>query len=300
MEPARLAKPPSYGADGEMRAGNDSTGNISRALAGAPQPAVHAGDAEGVTTTSSSQAGSTDAQAVIEGGTPTPSALGLVIDLTETQTTTDPQVEIRSGYAGKRLFDVLFACTALALSAPLMALLAMAIKLSSRGSVLFRHERIGRDGTPFTLLKFRTMVAGADQMLESLLAEDPSLRVQFEERFKLAADPRVTRVGRWLRRTSLDELPQFWNVLRGDMSVVGPRPIVTAELLRYGEWQELLLSVRPGITGPWQVSGRNDIDYSQRVGLDLAYARQNGFRTDLGIIARTALRLFSIGSNGAY
>lgn len=181
----------------------------------------------------------------------------------------------------------------------MFAVVALVVRLSSPGPVVFRHERIGRNGTPFTCLKFRTMVEGADRMLSDMLASDENLRAQFEADFKLSADPRVTRIGRWLRRTSLDELPQFWNVLRGDMSVVGPRPVVRDELERYGESVDLVLGLRPGITGLWQVSGRNELDYPARVALDVSYARSHTLRQDLVIMARTAWLMVAIGHNGA-
>ncbi len=199
----------------------------------------------------------------------------------------------------KRVVDGLVATIALLALAPVFAVIALAVRMSSPGPVLFRHERIGRNGTPFTCLKFRTMVDGADRMLAGMLASDKRLRTQFEADFKLSADPRVTRIGRWLRRTSLDELPQFWNVLKGDMSVVGPRPVVRDELERYGEWVTLVLGLRPGITGLWQVSGRNDLDYASRVALDVSYARTHTLRQDLAIMARTAWLMVAIGHNGA-
>ncbi len=199
----------------------------------------------------------------------------------------------------KRLVDGLVAMLALVVLAPALVVIAVAVSLSSPGPVLFRHERVGRDGNPFTCLKFRTMVEGADRMLAGMLANDERLQQQFEADFKLSADPRVTRIGRWLRRTSLDELPQFWNVLKGDMSVVGPRPVVDAELERYGESVDLVFGLRPGITGLWQVSGRNDLDYATRVAIDVTYARTHCLRQDLVIMARTAWQMVAIGRNGA-
>lgn len=200
----------------------------------------------------------------------------------------------------KRMFDVAVALTALVVLLPVLALVAMLVKTSSPGPVLFRHRRLGRGGRLFTCLKFRTMVPDADRALEELFEERPELRAYFEEHYKLPADPRVTRVGRWLRKTSLDELPQLWNVLRGEMSVVGPRPIVTDELSRYGAWQGVLLSVRPGLTGPWQVTGRSDLDYADRVALDVAYIRECSFWGDVRIVLRTARVVLAVGSNGAY
>lgn len=209
-------------------------------------------------------------------------------------------IDWRSGLPpAKRVVDGLMALVALIVLAPVLVLIALAVRISSPGPVLFRHERVGRHGNPFTCLKFRTMVEGADRMLVGMLATDERLRQQFEADFKLSADPRVTRIGRWLRRTSLDELPQFWNVLKGDMSVVGPRPVVDAELERYGESVDLVFGLRPGITGLWQVSGRNDLDYPARVALDVTYARTNCLRQDLVIMVRTAWLMVAIRRNGA-
>lgn len=199
----------------------------------------------------------------------------------------------------QRGFDVLVALMALVLTAPLMLGLVLLIKMTSPGPAVFRHQRIGRDGRPFQCLKFRTMVVGAEQILRQMLAEDPQRRAEFEADYKLRDDPRVTAIGRWLRRTSLDELPQFLNVLRGDMSVVGPRPVVADELPRYGPWQPLLLSTRPGITGLWQVSGRNDLDYASRVALDVTYVYTRSLARDVVIVLRTAWSMVNVRSNGA-
>lgn len=200
----------------------------------------------------------------------------------------------------QRGFDIVFASVALLVTAPVMLAILLVVKASSPGPVLFRHQRMGRGHRPFTCLKFRTMVVGAEDILQRMLDDDPERRAEFEAEFKLHDDPRVTRIGRWLRRTSLDELPQFWNVLRGEMSVVGPRPVVEDELEKYGTWQSLVLSVRPGITGLWQVSGRNDVDYDERVAMDVGYVRTRSFLTDLGIVLRTVRSMVMVRSNGAY
>lgn len=200
----------------------------------------------------------------------------------------------------KRGVDVVGAGLALLCSLPLLVIIAVAIKVSSPGPVVFGHARLGRDGKPFRCLKFRTMVPDADRRLAELFEERPDLRAYFEEHFKLPADPRVTEVGRLLRRTSLDELPQLINVLRGDMSLVGPRPIVTDEQAKYGQWCDTLFSVRPGITGLWQVSGRSDLDYDTRVDLDVSYIQDRSLRGDLAILLRTVRVVLSVGHNGAY
>jgi lipopolysaccharide/colanic/teichoic acid biosynthesis glycosyltransferase len=152
----------------------------------------------------------------------------------------------------------------------------------------------------FRCYKFRTMVVGADQALRVVLLASPDLAREFEREFKLRRDPRVTLVGRFLRRTSLDELPQFWNVFKGDMSVVGWRPLVPDEIPRYGADFPLVAALRPGITGLWQVSGRNDVSYEERVQLDVRYAHEAGLARDLGILGRTVSQMARWSGNGAY
>jgi len=169
----------------------------------------------------------------------------------------------------------------------LTLLLAILIKLDSRGPVFFGHERIGAAGKTFKAWKFRTMHVNGDQQLAELFARDPAAREEWEKTQKLREDPRITRAGRLLRKTSLDELPQFFNVFRGEMAVVGPRPIVRGELERYGSDVELYKCVDPGITGLWQVSGRNDLSYKERVRLDAHYVRNWSMWLDLYIIAKT-------------
>jgi Undecaprenyl-phosphate galactose phosphotransferase WbaP len=198
----------------------------------------------------------------------------------------------------KRMTDVAVSTLALALTLPLLLAIAMAVRCTSRGPALFGHRRIGRHGRPFVAWKFRTMRADADVVLREHLARDPAARREWERDLKLRDDPRVTRVGRWLRRLSLDELPQLWNVLRGEMSVVGPRPIVEKEVGLYGETFRLLALVRPGITGLWQVSGRNDLGYEERVTLDRFYVRHWSTCLDVYILARTVVALLS--RRGAY
>jgi lipopolysaccharide/colanic/teichoic acid biosynthesis glycosyltransferase len=188
----------------------------------------------------------------------------------------------------KRAFDVVLALLLLALTSPLLLLLAGAARLDG-GPALYAHHRVGRGGRAFRCLKFRTMVPGADRILAEHLARDPAARAEWEATRKLRRDPRITRVGRLLRSTSLDEMPQIVNVLRGEMSFVGPRPVVPDELdEHYGLiGRGAYLSVRPGITGLWQVSGRSDTGYEERVALDIAYVRRPSFRQDLVILLRT-------------
>ena len=201
---------------------------------------------------------------------------------------------------GKRSFDILFASIVLTVFSPIYLAIAVLIFISSPGSVLYIHPRVGLNGSRFNCIKFRTMINGADQALESYLNSCPISRAEYEASFKLKHDPRITKIGRFLRTTSLDELPQFWNVLVGDMSVVGPRPLVKAELVKYGAAIDKVLSVRPGIAGLWQVSGRNDIPYSKRVQIDASYVRRMSFWLDIKLILKTILVVIFPKGNGAY
>jgi lipopolysaccharide/colanic/teichoic acid biosynthesis glycosyltransferase len=200
----------------------------------------------------------------------------------------------------KRGGDIVFSLLVLSVGSPLFLLLAVLVKLSSRGSVFYRQRRIGRGYKGFGCLKFRTMRRDADRVLATMLEADPKLRAEFERDHKLKRDPRITPLGKFLRRSSLDELPQFINVLRGEMSVVGPRPIVWDELRRYGRNMDEVLSVRPGLTGLWQVSGRNNLTYRTRVRLDLTYVRNRSFWLDLGIVLRTIGVVLLPMDRGAY
>ncbi len=206
----------------------------------------------------------------------------------------------RSGRVVKRAGDIVFSLTVLTLGSPVLLLLAVLVKLSSPGPVFYVQRRVGRAYQRFGCIKFRTMRSDADAVLAKVLASDPALRREFEQDFKLRRDPRITWIGTFLRRSSLDELPQFLNVLRGEMSVVGPRPIVDQELNRYGSYMEEVAAVRPGLTGLWQVSGRNNLSYKKRVKLDLAYARGRSIGLDLAIIIRTFGVLLLPMDRGAY
>lgn len=170
---------------------------------------------------------------------------------------------------------------------PLLVAVAVAVWAQDRGPVLFAQRRLGRGGRSFRCLKFRTMAVDAEERLALLLSSDPFARAEWERDHKLRRDPRVTRLGGFLRKSSLDELPQLFNVLRGDMNLVGPRPIVEAEISRYGRRYLHYCSVRPGITGLWQVSGRNDVSYRTRVAMDCLYARRRTLGLDLYILAAT-------------
>jgi len=184
----------------------------------------------------------------------------------------------------KRALDLFAGALAMAVLAPLLGALAIVVKWSSPGPVLFRQERVGRERRPFTMLKLRTMVDGADRMVAELLRRGGT-----DERFyKFQDDPRVTRVGAFLRRWSLDELPQLWNVLRGEMSLVGPRPALASEVGAYAPWHLRRLDVRPGMTGAWQVSGRSELSFDDCVRLDLAYIDGWWLGQDIKILLRTA------------
>lgn len=196
-------------------------------------------------------------------------------------------------WVAKRGLDVAVAATALLLLLPLMLLVAAAVWAGDRQSPIFRHTRLGRDGRRFHCLKFRSMVTNGEAVLAAHLAADPAARREWEETHKLTHDPRVTPLGRILRKTSLDELPQLINVLRGEMSLVGPRPIVQAEVARYGSAFPACFAVPPGVTGLWQVSGRSDTTYAERVALDLDYASRWSLTRDIAILVRTVPAVFA-------
>ncbi len=204
------------------------------------------------------------------------------------------------GDTAKRLFDICFSLTVLIVFSPLYLILILLIAFSSRGPVFYVQERVGRHYRRFNCIKFRTMVNNADQVLVEIMETHPRLRQEFQDNFKLRRDPRITWIGHFLRVTSLDEFPQFWNVLKGDMSVVGPRPLVVEELPKYGKYMDRVLMVRPGITGLWQVSGRNDIPYPRRVQIDVYYANCRNFWMDLWIMVKTIGVVIFPKDNGAY
>lgn len=197
----------------------------------------------------------------------------------------------------KRTSDVIGAGVLLIVLSPLLITLAVCVRCSG-GPALFWHTRLGQDLRPFPCPKFRTMVPDADAQLTELLNTQPGAREEWESAHKLKTDPRVTRLGAWLRKTSLDELPQLWSVLRGDMSLVGPRPVTADEIVRYGEQKRFYAMVRPGITGLWQVSGRSDTDYPSRVALDVWYVRNGSLWHDLVILMKTILIVLK--REGAY
>lgn len=164
--------------------------------------------------------------------------------------------------------------------------------------MIFKHRRVGKDGKEFNCYKFRSMCVNSKEVLEHLLATDPAAKAEWDKEFKLKDDPRITKSGAFLRKTSLDELPQLWNVLKGEMSLVGPRPIVRSEMVRYGKYSKEYMMVRPGITGIWQTSGRNDIDYPERVQMDNWYVHNWSLWLDLVLLWRTIGVVAAC--NGAY
>jgi undecaprenyl-phosphate galactose phosphotransferase len=171
---------------------------------------------------------------------------------------------------------------------PVLLILYVIVYISSNGNPLYKQRRIGKDGNDFNIYKFRTMKVDAAEILEEILENDPIAKAEWEKEFKLKDDPRITKVGKFLRRTSLDELPQLYNVFQGKMSLVGPRPIIKDEIEKYGEYFSYFTAVKPGITGLWQVSGRNDISYEERVRLDVWYVRNWSMELDIMILVKTA------------
>ena len=187
----------------------------------------------------------------------------------------------------KRLFDLTCTIVGGLLILPIIALVSLLVAIDNKGNVIFAHRRIGKDGKEFPCYKFQTMIPNAQEKLAEYLAANPEARKEWEESFKLTNDPRVTKLGSFLRKTSLDELPQLWNVIKGDMSLVGPRPIVQKEIERYGEYFREYSMVLPGITGMWQASGRSDTTYEERVAMDTWYVRNWSVWLDIMYLAKT-------------
>lgn len=204
----------------------------------------------------------------------------------------------RSSAAFKRVMDLVLAGLGILLISPLLLFIAVAIRAVSKGPILYRHVRVGRNGQSINALKFRTMVMNADAILKDHFAGNPEAQIEWRRTHKLKNDPRVIPMGKWLRRFSLDELPQLWNVIRGDMSLVGPRPIVKSEIEKYGRGYELYTRVRPGITGLWQVSGRNNTTYEERVSFDEYYVRNWSGWLDAYLLVRTIKAVMT--ADGAY
>jgi exopolysaccharide production protein ExoY len=215
------------------------------------------------------------------------SAAETAVDFSGSQSVAGSGGSVRGRFDGKRCFDFHVALALIVLLVPLIATVALALLLIQGRPVLIRHRRVGRGGALFPCFKFRTMVRNADKVLESVLDRDPGLRREWEETRKLQHDPRITAFGRVLRETSVDEVPQLFNILRGHMSFVGPRPIVTDEIPLYGVNIQHYYRVRPGLTGAWQVGGRSDVSFARRVDLDTSYVATRTFRTDMVILAKT-------------
>lgn len=199
----------------------------------------------------------------------------------------------------KRCFDLFFSLFVLIIFSPVLLTIALLILGTSKGKIVFSHERVGRGGKPFRCYKFRTMYSDADKRLKEILSQDPVLKNEWERNYKLKNDPRITSIGAFLRKTSLDEMPQFWNVLKGDLSVVGPRPVIKEEVEKHFKVKAAkILSIRPGLTGLWQVSGRSNISYEARISLDEHYVDNLSLWLDIKLIAKTIPAM--IFSRGAY
>lgn len=184
----------------------------------------------------------------------------------------------------KRCFDVISSIIAIIVFSPLFIVIGALVKLDSRGTIFFVHERLGMNGKRISVYKFRTMSSDAMQILNDM---SNVLKSEFEENFKFKNDPRVTKIGKFLRESSLDELPQLLNIIIGDMSIVGPRPIIVQEIIKYGKYTDKLLTVKPGLTGNWQVNGRSDTTYDERVKFDMDYIDTRNFLRDIVIILKT-------------
>ena len=186
----------------------------------------------------------------------------------------------------KRAFDIVGSASIILLLSPILGILAYLVSKDG-GKAIYGHERVGRDGNKFKCLKFRSMVMNSQEVLQQLLENDPEARAEWDKDFKLKNDPRITKVGKFIRKTSLDELPQLFNVLKGEMSLVGPRPVIEKELERYAGDVDYYLMAKPGMTGLWQVSGRNDVDYDTRVYFDAWYVKNWSLWNDIAILFKT-------------
>lgn len=189
----------------------------------------------------------------------------------------------------KRCLDIIGAVVGIVILSPIFLITAILVKLCSKGPIFYAHKRIGKNGKLFNIYKFRTMVINAEEVLKNMNEE---MKKEFEKNFKLDNDPRITPVGKILRITSIDELPQLINILTGEMSIVGPRPIITDELKKYGENAKKLVTVKPGLTGYWQANGRSNTTYEERVQMDMYYIDNRGLWMDIKIIFQTAVSVF--------
>ncbi len=189
----------------------------------------------------------------------------------------------------KRLFDIVLSVVAIILLSPILLILFIIVKATSKGPAIYKHKRVGKDGKTIYIYKFRSMVVDADKMIHNFT---PEQKAEFEKNFKLENDPRVTKIGKFLRKTSLDELPQLFNILKGDIAFIGPRPVTQAETELYGSNRELLLSIRPGLTGFWASGGRSDTSYKRRRAMELYYVKNRSFGFDIKIFFKTVISVF--------
>ena len=211
---------------------------------------------------------------------------------------TDQQLLIPANIATKRAIDLVVCFVGGLIVVPVMAILALLVVIDSPGGAFYRHTRLGRNGRRISVLKFRSMYSNSAEMLARLLETDPDAKAEWERNYKLKNDPRIPRMGAFLRRTSLDELPQIWNVIRGEMSLIGPRPIIDGEVEKYGHHYKLFSSVKPGMSGLWQISGRSETDYDERVALDIFYIQSWSLWLDVYILFKTFVTVFR--GKGAY
>ena len=200
----------------------------------------------------------------------------------------------------KRFLDFVFSFVLIIFLTPLFLIIGVIIKINSKGPILYTQKRIGKNNVTFSCYKFRTMHPQAKYLLREILIKNPNFKSEFEKTRKIINDPRITKIGKFLRFTSLDELPQIFNVLKGDMSLIGPRPIVKSEIKRYGNDFKKVFSIKPGISGLWQVSGRNKLSYNKRVELDIFYSENISFRLDIKIFIRTILLILFPYDKGAF
>ncbi len=200
----------------------------------------------------------------------------------------------------KRFIDFIFSIILIIVLIPLFLIIGLLIKLNSKGSVIYIQRRIGKNNTSFSCYKFRTMKTQSKYILKEILIQNPDFKNEFEKTRKLINDPRITDIGKFLRLTSLDELPQIFNVFKGDMSFIGPRPIVKSEIKKYGKNFKKAFSIKPGISGMWQVSGRNKLSYRQRVKLDVFYAKNISFLLDFKIFMKTLIVILLPFNRGAF
>ena len=213
--------------------------------------------------------------------------LAYVGTLELTTTSTNEVIKIRSIYKYiKRFMDIVLASVGLVVLSPVFLIIAILIKVESKGKVFFKHKRIGKNGKEIYIYKFRTMVENAEDLIKQFTPEQMK---EFKENFKLENDPRVTKIGKILRKTSLDELPQLINIIKGDISIIGPRPVISEELEKYGMNKNRFLSVTPGLTGYWAANGRSDTTYAQRMEMELYYVDNMSFKLDLKVFFKTVL-----------